>query len=228
MISPPKITISAYRRPDMLERTLNALNRCEGIARYRPVVVVDHGEKQLECGQLAEWMGARAILLPRHFGCTETIRYCMDIGFSDPKEFHIHFEDDIVPTRGALLFLEWAAERFKDDLAVMAASVYSRDTDGAVDQYTFHPHFCSWGWGTWFDRWAQFSNTISGDGISWDTQIDRTFKPGQRIVRPVISRCQNIGATDGTYLPSEEYHRTYHHTELTTDATVRGFTEAVI
>jgi len=128
------ILLTAYRRPAFFQRVLDALAGCWGIAEYTVLVSVDTCAEQPE-------LTAQCVELARDFKATRDVR----IRVHDPKlgidgnklfafpqafkeaDYCIHFEDDIIPAKDCLRFLEWGGERFRIDPAVLSVSAYRRN-----------------------------------------------------------------------------------------------------
>ncbi len=75
----------------------------------------------------------------------------------------IVLEDDCVPTANFVNFMVQCFEKYQNDKRVYSVSGYSWPIDLPEDEYDVYGcgRVSSWGWGTWKDRWKQYS-TDSG------------------------------------------------------------------
>lgn len=226
------ITISGCKRPWALRQTLESLRKCEGFKEYHALVVLDDhpkGDRSItqECMEVAE--GFPIVVNHKNEGCNATILKCLHSGFQllqsshkgDPKDFHIHLEDDTVPAKAFLRFMEYASERFYDQEGVLSVSGFSKSTEGPPNACKHHPHFICWGWGTWRNRYETLLHPYwnrHDKETSWDTHIQKCIKTWRGTIKPCVSLIQNIGNREGTYLPNPEEHALYHHSEEVLDS----------
>ena len=118
-----------------------------------------------------------------------------------------------MPGPDCLRYVEWAQNQYANDPDVFTVAAYNkhkahRDHYRAVQRNSW---FVPWGWGTWRDRWEEMSEHWPfNEYDSWDLCINRLR--GQRVqMEPLLARCQNIGAEDGTHCPSAEWHAENHY-----------------
>lgn len=213
------ITVTGYNRPQYLARTLAALRSCDGIADCRVAVVLDPCEQTGEQAAIANRYGFQAIALTRHVGCNQAIQAAIQHGFDGMgSEFHVHLEDDTVPTVDALRWFAWARDAYRDEPAVMNVSGYQRSSNGCRDEAGLRRWFTPWGWGTWRDRWLGLTAGWStSPQVSWDVMVNHVLRAGRYEVFPTVSRTQNIGAELGTHVPSAEWHAANHWVPVTAD-----------
>ena len=220
------ILLTAYRRPAFFQRVLDALAGCWGIAEYTVLVSVDTCAEQPH-------LTAQCVELAREFKATRDVR----IRVHDPKlgidgnklfafpqafkeaDYCIHFEDDIIPAKDCLRFLEWGGERFRIDPAVLSVSAYQKeclfidgDTEwhkvrGTYGSYRGQGGFAWWGIGVWQDRWqavigdesayrAFAGNLVNGRMDWWWKKWMEEHSMCQ--IHPYVSRCQNLVGEPGT------------------------------
>lgn len=221
------ITISAHKRPEHLRQVLEALKQCDGFQGWaQPMVVCDYHELQEENIKVATDVGFTARVYGHHLGCNRIIRTCFDMGFHDlDSDFHVHLEDDTVPTKGCLRWFEWASENLHRPV-VASVLAYSRFPTGTDSQYRLQQNDLSWGWGTWFGQWNSFfaPNWIPTSDLSmaWDTHIQERLEH-RMVAQPCISRIQNIGRENGTYCRDDHTYETTHRSRQTTDEIVTDF-----
>jgi hypothetical protein len=140
------------------------------------------------------------------------------------SEFHVHFEDDTVPTRDCLRWFAWARDQYRDDPAVMNVSGYQRVSNGCLDECGLRRWFTPWCWGVWRDRWLGLHlGWVQGDeATSWDVIVNHGLRAGRYEAFPTVSRIQNIGAENGTHVPSAEWHAEHHRVAVTSDHIENG------
>lgn len=225
------ITISGYNRPAYLDQTCHAVSQCVGVSSCRVAVLLDPCDETDESKAIAAKHGYEAIVLTQHAGCNDAIYTSLRYGFEIMQsEFHLHFEDDTVPTRDALLWFSWARDRYRHDPNVFTVSGYQQKSNGRLDECGTRRWFTPWGWGTWIDRWVEMANRwTSRDGTSWDIIVNNVIRRTRWEAYPTVSRIQNIGAELGTHVANAEWHAKYHHVPVTADdldgQPVRDFTE---
>ena len=213
------ITVSAYNRPEYLQRTLAALARCDGIEDCRVAVMFDPCDATREQAAIARSHGFAAYEFSRRAGCNTAIQTAFQYGFDHmDSEFHVHLEDDTVPTRDCLRWFAWASERYRHDPAVMSVSAYQRVSNGQVNECGLRRWFTPWGWGIWRDRWGGVNaGWVPTGEVSWDIVVNHLLRAGRYEAFPTVGRIQNIGAEGGVHVPSAEWHRENHHVPETAD-----------
>jgi hypothetical protein len=213
------ITVSAYNRPEYLRQTLAALRACDGLDSCRVAVLIDPSDEAGQCADVATTLGFESFAYTTPVGCNAAIRHAFEYGFRVMKsEFHLHFEDDTVPTRDALRWFAWARDAYREHARVMNVSGYQRVSNGCLDECGARRWFTPWGWGVWRDRWDGLAaGWVRDDSTSWDVIVNHVLRAGRHEVFPTVSRIQNIGAENGTHVPSAEWHTAHHHVAVTAD-----------
>ena len=205
------LTISGYRRPDYFARVLSALSFCEGVDEYAVTAVLDPGEWTDQLADITRRHGHTVHIPARHLGCGAAIRYCLDLGL-EASAYHVHLEDDTVPSPDALRWFEWAGKNARPN--TMTVSGYNHHGGGAAaDAAGWRRWFHPWGWATWREHWEKHLRP-GWDLAAWDAGVLRVMDNvagGMGEVFPHVSRIQNIGATRGTFCPSEDFHRENQH-----------------
>jgi len=203
------ITVSAHRRPDYFQQVLSALSFCEGVSEYAVTAVLDPSEWTDQLAEIARGHGFLVHIPDRHLGCAAAIRYCLELGL-EASDYHIHLEDDTVPSPDALRWFEWARDHAGAN--VMTVSGYAKDGgDSRPDAAAWRDWFTPWGWATWRDKFWQHLQP-RWNLSAWDQGVLDCMRPlGMGELHPLVSRIQNIGATRGTFCPSENFHRENQH-----------------
>ena len=212
------ITVSGYNRPAYLNQTLSALRECSGIEHCRVVVLLDPCDETPGQEDLARRCGWETVRHRQRLGCNRAIGAAFAFGFNEMgSEFHVHFEDDTVPTRDCLRWFAWARDEYRDNPAVLNVSGYQRISNGSLGESGLRRWFTPWGWGTWIDRWSGLARGWTWDETSWDVIVNHSLRAGRYEAFPTVSRIQNIGGERGTHVPSPEWHRANHHVPVTAD-----------
>jgi len=213
------ITVSAYNRPAYLEQTLAALRACEGIDACGVAVLLDPSDETAGCAGVATRYGFDSFTYSHRVGCNNAIRYALAYGFEQMgSEFHLHLEDDTVPTRDALRWFAWARDAYRDHARIMNVSGYQRISNGRPHECGARRWFTPWGWGVWRDRWQGLTaGWVENDATSWDVVVNHILRAGRHEVFPTVSRIQNIGAERGTHVPNAEWHTANHRVAVTAD-----------
>lgn len=213
------ITVSAYNRPEYLDRTLAALRRCDKINECRVMVLLDPCDEADEQAKIAAGHGFAVGIYGERMGCNRAIGAAFVYGFEElGGDYHVHFEDDTVPCRDALRWFAWAGRTFRDDPRVMNVSGYQRRSNGRNDECGIRRWFTPWGWATWRDRWNELASGWETAGVhSWDVVVNHVLRRERFEAFPTVSRIQNIGGEKGTHVPNAEWHAANHHVPITAD-----------
>lgn len=212
------VTVTAYNRPRYLEQTLSALAKCDGVRDCTVTVFFDPCEETQEQIDIATAHVFDCMPWLERQGCNLAIGKAIEYGFNQGKnDFHVHLEDDTVPTRDCLRWFAWARDNYRDDPAVMNVSGYQRISNGRPGEAGLRRWFTPWGWGTWHDRWAGLARGWAGAEPSWDVIVNHVLRAGRYEAFPTVSRIQNIGAERGTHVPSVEWHEANHRVPVTAD-----------
>jgi hypothetical protein len=211
------ITVSGYNRPEYLAQTCEALSRCYGVEACEVAVMLDPCDETPQCREIAERYGWPVYVYEAHAGCNAAIRTCLEYGFiTRGADYHVHFEDDCVPTRDALLWFSWARDRYRWDPDVFTVSGYNRKAGKLLCASGVRRWFTPWGWATWPGRFEELrAKWAADDGVSWDIIVNHAIRGTRCEAYPAISRIQNIGAEKGVHVPNAEWHAANHHVPVT-------------
>jgi hypothetical protein len=241
------ISISLYRRADYTKQVLDALLECSGIEDYFVLIQAEPAktkdaklnkeiEDTIKITENFKHSNKKIIINETVLGCSKNIYSCIDYCFKNTDtSFHVHLEDDTVPSKDYLLFCEWSSEKFKNDKRVATVCGFTRkniknDFDYKEEnlkelqkKVTTRDWFHPWGWGIWRDRWEKNLSkqlwtkiTSKGGYLSWDILSRKILVDDQKLseVFPVISRIQNIGALKGVHCPGVDFHTKHQKTEI--------------
>jgi len=219
------ISVSLYNRLDYTKTVLSNLDQCFDIDNYEITICCEPVNQQII--QLAKQFRPNQTTVKvnnERFGCNKNIFQCWEIGFKN-NNFHIHLEDDTVPGKDFLLLCNWGREVFKDRNDVFSISGYV-NCNNPIDQFfpksnltqcvTSRKWFTPWGWATWSNRWDSIKNKLvpylDNKHVSWDLVLHKSLKDTIEIF-PLIARIQNIGAENGSFCPSAEWHKKNQYNE---------------
>jgi glycosyltransferase involved in cell wall biosynthesis len=163
---PAPIALFAYRRPQHLERTIEALT-ANPDARDSLLYVFSDGPKDEAAGEsvgqvrrLIErvngFAGVRIVLRDRNLGLARNITS----GVSEVLGGHdtvIVVEDDIVVSPFFLRFMNDALSGYRDEPRVGSISGYCYPVARTAPETYFIRGADCWGWATWRDRWQFFN-----------------------------------------------------------------------
>lgn len=221
------LALTLYRRPDYTARVLKAISECYGIENYRVFFSVDLDNQYPCCWDVLrmakEWNRTPSEVfsrLPKR-GIDENKLFVLGHVFAR-YEFAVVLEDDIVPARDFLRFMEWVDANFRNDPTVLSASAYHKTyPEIMAHQYrVFRSHgFNCWGWGTWHDRWQ----AVIGDEKAYrewagdlvNGRFDWWWKKwaedrGLWLLTTEVSRTQNIGEKNGDHTTPETFANDYN------------------
>ncbi|MBQ0958342.1 hypothetical protein KAK06_05175 [Ideonella sp. 4Y11] len=180
------VAVMAYRRPQHLDATLQALLLCPEAADSDIHVFVDGPKGEADRAEVQATRDvARRLLGERatyHFAQTNQGLARSIIGavtsLSAAYGRVIVLEDDIVVAPITLTYLNAALARYQDDPRVMQVSAHMFDNvpwaDG--DPALMLPFTTSWGWATWERAWRQFDPLAIGwEGLATDKALRRSF-----------------------------------------------------
>ncbi len=159
------IALFAYRRPEHLRRTLEALRRNAEARDTDLHVFCDAAKDEQAAGGveavrriLRELEGFKSINVvhrERNFGLARNIT----TGVSEvlqTSENVIILEDDLVVSPYFLRFMNDALEYYRADTRVGSISGYCYPLDRSVPETFFIRGADCWGWATWRDRWRHY------------------------------------------------------------------------
>jgi hypothetical protein len=218
------ISISLYDRPDYTEIVLNHLNLCHDIENYDIIICCEpKNEQVINLAKNFRQNQTNVIINSNIYGCNKNIYQCLELGF-EHNDFHIHIEDDTVPGKDFLLYCQYLRS-LKNDSNIFSISGYTNSNNrieqyfpqtNAADLFSSRNWFTPWGWATWQDRWLEIKESIKDiidtKTVSWDLYVNQ-IRQDRLEIFPLVSRIQNIGAINGTFCPSPEWHKENQYNE---------------
>jgi len=208
------IAISAYNRPEYSQRSIAAIFGAKGFnpQKYRIFCAMDchkDGSFNRDVYNIYEFFGIIPDVAEQKRGCNYNVKRALELAWEDNPDFVLMIEDDIIISDDSLQYIEWAADKYKNDHSVHTIGLWGHDKGpslpvsekdyGKVMRQTY---FTCWGWGTWKDRWKEMLATwTTGDDsheTSWDVIVSSHL--GEMVeILPAISRAYNCGEHGGTH-----------------------------
>ncbi len=211
------ITLVLYNRPDYTRKVLQALRHCDGIGDYLLLPHIEPGNDEvLAAVEAVDFARVKITLNPKRLGTGRNTWLAWQHGFSK-ADFIVHIEDDTVPARDCLAFMEHCRRAYRDDQEVFSVSAYNRDRCPRDRYYALarrSPYTC-WLVGLWRDRWNWIKDKWDPNPAQYACNITAQLRNYDlKEVHPVLSRSQNIGAKGGVGVRSARWHRLHHHTKF--------------
>jgi hypothetical protein len=200
------LSILTHRRPEYLEQTLEALERCHGIEDWHVTLVLDEpDDSTLRLATrftLDHGASMFIVISPTtepYSRISEHTKFALTASFAHPSiSFAAHLEEDCVPAQDFLEYMTWADTTYRADKNVFTACAWWGSDDlvrANIKNFShdtlLHPHFTPWGWGIWKDRWEELKPRWSNE--FWDRRLNEEVRGDRYSVFPKISRTKNIG-----------------------------------
>lgn len=159
------VALFAYRRPDHLRRTLDALQRndlalstrllifCDGATGVVDQLAVDAVRRL--AAAVTGFAGVEVVHQPRNLGLARSIIS----GVSAVTAVHgrvIVVEDDLVVSPHFLRFMNDALDRYADDARIASVNGYMYPLSRPAPDLFFLRDADCWGWATWKRAWDVF------------------------------------------------------------------------
>ena len=210
------IAISAYNRPEYSRRSLAAIMGAKGYspekyAIYCSIDCDENGQTNDEVFALYARYGFTHSITTKKLGCNYNVKRALEIAWRDNPDFVLLIEDDVIISEDALLYVEWGAEKYKNDHSFRTIGLWkSKDgwdfnkplTKSILFRIDEQNWFTCWGWGTWKDRWEEMLATWTtgndSHNTSWDVVLYSHLGNRKEAV-PAISRAYNCGELNGTH-----------------------------
>lgn len=205
-----------YNRPDYTRTVLEALRRCSGISEYLILPHMEPGnEEVLALVKAIDFAEVRITLNKEKLGIGRNTYLAWEHGFKE-SDFIVHIEDDTVPARDCLRYMEYCREAYHKNHEIFSIASYNRLPCDPSEYHEISRRraYTCWLIGLWKDRWKWVKRRWSPDRTQYATHLNHKLaKHDLKEIYPLLSRCQNIGAERGTFVPSPQWHRSHHHTE---------------
>ena len=210
--TPYIICIPLYRRPEYTKGLIDSLQDCIGINKYTVIFHIEPSDKlEKQTGIIEKSaLSYRIVVNNKKLGLGCNVLNTLDHAFQ-LSDYVIYTEEDVLLGKDALQFFEFVnTPHYESDPTVFCASAFNRTylnnppEKSVIKAVTRKSNFNIWGIGLWKSRW-NFLKTFCWNG--WDTVIGCQLIFNRSVIRPVISRSQNIGQ----YSSHAENLNTSHH-----------------
>jgi hypothetical protein len=210
------ITMILFNRPDYTRAVLQALRECDGIEDYLILPNVEPGcEEVVEAARGIDFAECKVTLNAQPLGIARNTYQAWENGFQH-GDFIVHIEDDTVPARDCLAYMEHCRRTYATDEAVFSVATYRRESCPDSEYYALarRSAYSCWLVGTWKSRWEWAKSDWSSQRNGYATHLaKRVTQHGLHEIYPLLSRSQNIGAERGQNCPSASWHQQHCHTE---------------
>lgn len=164
------VIIFAHQRPVHLKTVLDALNK-ENLAPFTKVKIFVDGPKNIW-----QWMSVKKVISEafkkRNFKSQEVVARKINLGLAQSIVSGVNetlrrsgsvivLEDDTVPLRGFLFYMNHALCKYKKDSRIFQVSGFRPPAKAREHQVQFSRLTTSWGWGTWSRAWKKFEMKIT-------------------------------------------------------------------
>lgn len=229
------ISLTCYKRADYLEQVLDSLYASITYAnldtfRTKLYVSIDYYDDTIpNMIRAIDWISRKFTINNPSIGCNANTKQAILMSLND-NDATIHLEDDTVLTKDGISFFIKCLQEYHDDPTIISIAGYNRTNsleNADLSEVIKQKHFTCWGCAFWKHKFDIFNNNWTQDlnrenrSSSWDTHLDQNIFQKDNInfyqIKPAISRIQNIGAIDGTWVPSESFHESNHKTPFTSD-----------
>jgi hypothetical protein len=161
------IVLFVYNRPEHSRKTLEALTHNLLADQSKLYIFVDGLKKNASAEQHDNWLKTKALIREKKW-CAEVIihenDYNKDLaqsiadGVSEIVNRYgrvIVLEDDLITSVGFLTYMNQALEKYEHTPNVYSVSAYTlpADYEELKESTFFLKYVCSWGWGTWREKW---------------------------------------------------------------------------
>lgn len=170
------VAVFTYNRPDHTEKMLAYLNQNELVEQTDLFIFSDYAKKESAKEKVAEvrkvierfcvnskFRSTRVILAEVNKGLAKSII----TGVTDIINEYgriIVLEDDLLTSKYFLKYMNEALAYYQDNNKIWSISGYTFPMKSTIDldaEVYFTYRCCSWGWGTWKDRWETVDWTVS-------------------------------------------------------------------
>lgn len=224
------VTFTCHKRLDYLKQVLSDLKKSfEYCNTFLPILFsVDYYDDSIpNYLRNIDWADISIVINKPSVGCNKNTQLALTTGLYEYDAI-IHLEDDTVPTKDAIDFFVKNLIKYKDDETVYSVGGYNRTIN--LDKTLLHETkkycgFTCWGCAFWkhksdilLNNWIPIMNR-ENHSISWDSHLnENVFVPNNLYqITPYISRIQNIGSKDGTWVHDADFHANNHYSPYTSN-----------
>ncbi|MBE1274995.1 sugar transferase [Enterovibrio baiacu] len=190
------VVVFGFNRVKPLEDLLNSLKQCRLSDETNVILFIDGPRNkrdemciaQVKSEVIQKFDGCfnsfSVNFREKNMGLASSLKSGISEAFRDNEKL-IVLEDDLKLSENFLLYMNQSLDYYRENKLIGSISGFStRVQSNQVESVHFHPRPCSWGWGTWKDRWEK---------CDWDykptTKLDalrmwyKSRKAGQDVFR---------------------------------------------
>lgn len=193
------IAIFAFNRPDLLAKTLRNLSLCNSASNSDIYAFID-GPRNLKDTKSIDTCSILLEEYRANFKSVNVIKRQINLGLArslksgisavlENNESIVVLEDDLLVEKCFIEYMNSQLKFYKDNKKVGSISGFSTKVSQKEHFNYFHPRPCSWGWGTWKDRWNQAVWSINELEINeLKNQKKSLNKGGEDLYRMLINQ----------------------------------------
>ncbi len=229
------LSLTCYKRADYLETVLDSIQSslyfCKiDTSKTKLYVSIDYFDNTIPSMiKNIDWITTKFITNTPSIGCNANTKQAILMSLEE-NDATIHLEDDTVLSKDAISFFIECLEKYHNDTEIISISGYNKTNN--LDNISLsttikQKHFTCWGCAFWKHKFKIFEENWTthcnreNNSSSWDTYLDESIFQNESMnfyqIKPEVSRIQNIGAIDGTWVPSEDFHTANHRSPFTSD-----------
>lgn len=195
------IVIFTYKRRNILQQTIEALQKCDLSGESELYIFSDGYKNEIDKPKVIETR--KYIKNISGFKRIEIIEADINKGLANSiiegvslifKKYEnvIVLEDDIIVSKDFLYYMNQCLNKYQNNREIYSISGYIstlKNTDTYPYDVFFFPRVCSWGWATWKDRWEPIDWTIKDfDEFKKDKKQIRRFQYGGKDLFRMLKR----------------------------------------
>lgn len=182
-----------YNRPQCTKKCIEYLERCIGIEDYIVLFHVEPCMTEIVDIISKSNLNKKVVINTSLLGLWKNKKKAINNGFNN-SDFVIVIEDDVLLSKDALQYFDWARDKFEQDESVVTVTAYNSEKVG-INPYEVKKRnwYNSTAWAIWKNRYEKL--------VNWNGQdkelMSQLFTENKYEVFPVLSRAQNIGFVNG-------------------------------
>lgn len=216
------ITLTCSNRAEYLKEVIDTIKNADKTnLEVLLLPSIDYNsQKVVDVINSIDFIEKEAFIHNPRLGCNQNTLFSINRGIQHNfSDYVLHLEDDTPIAKDALQYFMYCFKKYADNKNIISVGGYNKteEIDASEIYETFTQNFFSaWGCGFWKNKWDIFvkhwTRSNKNSDMSWDSHINEILFVRQLFhqVRPKISRIQNIGAINGTWVKDPAWHY-YNH-----------------
>lgn len=223
------ITLTCSNRADYLQQVVDSLLKADktDIDILLLPSVDYNSQKVVDVIENIDFLNKDIMIHNPRLGCNQNTLFAINRGINYGfSECVLHIEDDTPLAKDSLQFFMYCFTKFEDSKNILSVGGYTKTEDLDEEQtYSLleEQFFSAWGCGFWKHKWQvikeHWTRSTMNNGMSWDSHLNQILFVDQKFsqIRPRISRVQNIGANNGTWVQDPAWHYYNHRSPYLSD-----------